>query len=107
MIKVSCSPCQSAGGSITCSETINCTFTDPTTGLACSNVNGIAGGGDTTIGGVTYPTNCLLPTGEPYRATSGSGQGCSSSQKAIVLTFRGATNCVSGAAGVLPTSEAF
>lgn len=90
VIKVNCAAEQSAGAPVTCDETINCDFGCP--------VGGIAGG--TVIAGVTYPTGCLLPTGADYAPRQGAG--CGGMDKVVVLTFRGATNCVTGDPGVLP-----
>jgi hypothetical protein len=94
VIKVACAPCGQLGGSgITCDESIKCQFIDPQTGQPCGGIGG-SGIGNVTVGGITYPGGCLLPTGEAYKPTS--GQGCHMGEKAIVLTFRGAQQCVTG-----------
>ena len=114
VIKVSCAPCGLQGGSgVTCDETIKCQFFDPITGQQCGNDGGLSGGagfgqagfGGVTIGGVTYPSGCLLPTGESYRPQQ--GQNCQSGEKAIVLTFRGASKCVTGGLGVVGSNQGF
>ena len=104
VIKVACAPCQPAGSGITCDESIKCDFFDPITGEPCGGVGG-SGFPNVTIGGITYPGGCLLPTGEAYRATAGTG--CQQTEKVVVLTFRGAQQVVTGDPGVTGPAPGF
>jgi len=93
VIKVSCGNCGLVGAPITCDETIRCDFF-ASDGTPCDRL-----GGSTIIGGVAFPVDCLLPTCAPYAPKQGAG--CLQGDKAIVLTFKGATRIVSGAPGVI------
>lgn len=88
VIKVSCGGCNPAGSAVTCDESFDCPQCDD-----------LAGGGNTLIGGLEFPSRCLLPTSASYSARQGNN--CQSLDKAVVLTFRAAQRCATGELGVI------